>query len=300
MGMERILAANWTLDPSVLGGCAALLTARVAWTREERWRRLPAFAFGVALLALALESPLHAIGERYLFSAHMIQHLVLILGVPPLLIAGLPPRATRRLLRAPALRRLERALGHPGIAFGAATVALWLWHLPALYDAALVHHGLHVLEHLIFLVTWTMFWWPLLAPLPSRRLGTPGATGYLAGALVSGSILGIILTFAPAGTYPFYVAPPDPFGYLAFFRNAWGLSAAVDQQVGGLIMWVPGGVVYIGAILVLFGRWIGAEEQAGEPAPARGAPPTGTSGRAAADPAGDAVHTPTTVREGTL
>lgn len=270
MTFGTILAATWSSDPSILGGCLALLTAYLAWTRGRPVGRALAFAAGVAVLWLSQESPLHVLGERYLFSAHMVQHLLLILIVPPLLLLGLPERPTLHLLRWRWLAVSERILGRPAVAFPAAVVLLYLWHVPALYDAALVWHGLHVVEHLVFLITWCMYWWPLLAPSRRSRLGTLPAIGYLAGALVCGSILGILLTFAPGTTYPFYVDPPDPFGYGAFFRQAWGLTRQVDQQIGGLFMWVPGGIVIIAAILLLFGRWITASDDGVGPATVQG------------------------------
>lgn len=253
----RLWTLAWSWDPSVLGGVLMLAAAYLAWRRGRPGPRGVAFGAGLVVLALALESPLHTLGERYLFSAHMAQHLLLLLVVPPLLLWGLPPADTARLLRRRPIAALEARLGAPAVAFTVATVALWLWHLPALYDAALVRHGLHVAEHLVFLVTATMFWWPVLHPDPRRRLVAGRAMAYLAAALVSGSLLGILLTFAPAGTYPFYLDPPDPWHALPLLRGAWGLTPAVDQQLGGILMWVPGGAVYIAGILILFGRWMG-------------------------------------------
>ncbi len=300
MTTVRLLALSWSPDPSVLGGTLALGAAYLAWLRGRPGARAVPFAAGLLVLVLALTSPLHTLGELYLFSAHMAQHLLLLLVVPPLLLWGLPPAATARLLRRPALERLESTLGRPALAFTVATAALWAWHLPALYDRALLHHGLHVGEHLVFLVTATMFWWPLLQPRPAHRLAAGPAMGYLAGALVSGSLLGILLTFAPAGTYPFYLHPPDPFGALTLIRDGWGLTPAVDQQLGGILMWVPGGAVYIAGILVLFGRWMSGADAADHSGPATtGAlprtPPEREDGRhrtsaRGAEEAGDGAH----------
>jgi cytochrome c oxidase assembly factor CtaG len=141
--------------------------------------------------------------------------------------------------------------------------ALWLWHLPALYEAALRSEPLHAAEHLIFLLTAMLFWRPVIAPLAGlvRRppLAPWAAMLYLAAAMVASTALGIVLTFAPAGLYPSYLQPADPRGLLPLIREGWGLSPADDQQIGGLLMWIPGGALYAVAIFATFARWLGGE-----------------------------------------
>jgi putative membrane protein len=128
-----------------------------------------------------------------------------------------------------------------------------VWHVPALFNAALASEGLHIFQHLSLLVTGTIFWWPILAPVESRRLETLGAIAYLFSACVCCSLLGAFLTFAPVGLYPAYLNPPS---------HLWGLDPKSDQQLGGMLMWVPGCFVYLAGILSTVMRWYGAERAA--------------------------------------
>ncbi len=136
-----------------------------------------------------------------------------------------------------------------------------MWHLPALYDAALANDAVHVVQHLTFLVTSVIFWWPVLAPVEGRRISPVGGVLYLIAAATSTSVLGIALTFATAGLYPPYLHPlGDPI-VLDFIRNNWGLSPQRDQALGGMIMWVPGGLVYLGAMMGMLARWYSSPDE---------------------------------------
>lgn len=251
----HLFAIAWSPDPSVFGGSLALAVAYLAWLRRGLSTRAIVFLTGVAVMVFALVGPLDRIGELYLFSVHMVQHLILILVVPPLLLWGLPPQPTRGLLRVGAVRRVERVLGRPLVALPVAIVTLWGWHLPALYDLALRNESVHALEHLLFLATATMFWWPVLRPDAEHRLSPPAAMAYLFAGMASDAGLGIALTFSPTPLYGFYAHPPDPYGALPLVRETWRVSVLSDQQMGGLAMWIPGGIFYIVAILAEFGLW---------------------------------------------
>lgn len=257
MTTGHLLAIAWSPEPSVIGGIAALVVAYVAWLRNVvRFRlRLLSFLLGAGLLVVTLVSPIDRLGELYLFSVHMVQHMLLILVVPPLLLWGLPVDATRRLLRVPALDRLERVLGRPKVTLPVKILALYVWHIPAFYDLALRSEGVHALEHLVFVVTATMFWWPVLSPVRERRIAPQAAMLYLFGAMAGITLLGMALTLAPGVLYPFYLHPADPYGALPLIRDGWGVSAMADQQLGGLLMWIAGGLFYIVTILTEFGLW---------------------------------------------
>jgi cytochrome c oxidase assembly factor CtaG len=255
MTTARLLSIAWSPDPSVIGGSLALVVGYVVWLRGRLGLRSVLFFAGIAALLGALVTPIDRIGELYLFSVHMLQHMLLLLVVPPLLLWGLPPEATRALLRIRLVRRLERGLGRPAVALPVMVITLLAWHLPSLYGAALVDERVHALEHLLFLVTATMFWWPVLTPLRADRLTPPNAMMYLFGAMASISILGIIITFAPVPLYRFYVHPADPYGALHLIRDGWGVSVLADQQMGGVLMWIVGGIAYIVSILTEFGLW---------------------------------------------
>ena len=130
---------------------------------------------GTLILFLALVSPLDTLADTYLFSAHMMQHILLILIVPPLWIMGIPPHLLRKVLRRPALAKLEHHLAFPILAWSLGVGTMWLWHWPPLYNRALAHESLHIAEHLLFLVTAVIFWWPVMAPL--ERLAARATMG---------------------------------------------------------------------------------------------------------------------------
>jgi len=187
----------------------------------------------------------------------MIQHLLLALVAPPLLLLGMSEPAARRALRGPAARQSARMLGNPIVAWSAAMATLFVWHLPALYDAALTNMGVHVVEHLSVLVTATMFWWPVVSPLPETRLSPPLAVPYLFSACVASSLLGIIITGAPGELYSPYRYPHGGDAVSAMLHMGMGrrLTPAVDQQVGGLIMWVGCCIVYVVGIMLVLAYW---------------------------------------------
>ncbi|HEV2149871.1 MAG TPA: cytochrome c oxidase assembly protein [Longimicrobiaceae bacterium] len=262
----------WSWEPGVLLGLglSAWLYARGV---ERLWRRAGVgrgirrwqagcFAAGLATLFLALVSPLDALGSA-LFSAHMAQHELLILVAAPLLVLGaplipfvwaLPPRWRGRaggVGRLPAVRAAWGALTHPLTAWSLHAAAVWTWHAPALYQRTLVSEPAHVAQHASFLGTALLFWWVLLHPGRRGALGHGIGVLYVFTTAVYGSVLGALLTFAPAPWYPAY-APSV---------GAWGLSLLEDQQLGGLVMWVPFGLVYLGAALALFAAWLRAIER---------------------------------------
>jgi cytochrome c oxidase assembly factor CtaG len=251
--MDELLTA-WDFEPTVIAGCAALFAGYLLCHPGRGWR-LGAFLAADLMLLLALISPLDVLADNYLFSAHMVQHLILLLGVPPLLLLGLSENFARSVVNVPLLGKVERYLNNPILAWVCFTVTIWLWHLPVLYDATLASEGIHIFEHLTFLVTATVFWWPIVSPLKDSRLSAAPAIAYLFAAALSNSLLGILLTFARPGLYSPYLAPSDRYGLLPLLRDSLGLDSATDQQLGGLIMWILGGLVFLGAILSVLTRW---------------------------------------------
>ncbi|MEJ2147626.1 MAG: cytochrome c oxidase assembly protein [Acidobacteriota bacterium] len=256
-----LLASTWSWEPSILGGCVGLLGAYFAILRSRASGRSFYYVLGVVVLLLALVSPIDTLGEQYLFSIHMLQHMLLVLVVPPLLLLGIPAWVGRDLLSMRFAGRAEHWLSRPVIAWTAGVATLWIWHLPILYNAALVHQDIHILEHESFLVTATIFWWPVVTPVEQLRLPPLSAIVYLSLGMASESILGIILTFAPVGFYPSYLHPFDTFGALSLVRQGWGISAEIDQQVGGLLMWIGGSAIFLIAILGALNRWYATVEE---------------------------------------
>lgn len=255
MTMSHFMLAAWDWEPSVVVGCAGLLVAYAAAARFKFSTRAWSYLAGVIVLLLALVSPLEALSDIYLFSAHMLQHILLILVVPPLLLLGIPKEMAQKALRYPYVQRAEAVLSKPVLAWSLGVGVMWLWHWPPLYNAALANEHIHVLEHLSFLVGATIFWWPVVSPIEELRLPPLLAVVYTFGACSAHTVLAIILTFAPLGHYPAYINPPDPYGILPIIRGEWGLTPLEDQQWGGLLMWVPACLVYLSFILATLARW---------------------------------------------
>jgi cytochrome c oxidase assembly factor CtaG len=246
---------TWDWEPSVVVGCAALAIGYLAIVRTRCLRRVAYFLAGVALLLLDLVSPIDTLGDRYLFSAHIVQHFLLALVIPPLLLLGTPGWLASAALERSEINKMERALGQPPVSWLLGVGTMLAWHIPVLFNAALANDGLHIFQHLSFLVTGTMFWWPILGPLKERRLPMLPAVSYLFSACACCSLLGAFLTFGPVGLYPAYLNPPT---------RLWGLDPKSDQQLGGMLMWVPGCFVYLASILSTMMRWYASPAAARE------------------------------------
>jgi putative membrane protein len=227
-----------------------------------RWRRR-CLAAGVLAIIVALFSPLDQLAE-VLFSAHMVQHLILMQVAPPLLVLGAPalellwtlPPASRRRVgrwwnRRLLLRSLLARLFHPLAAWLLALGSLFLWHLPGPYQAALRHPLVHVFEHLNFLGSGFLFWSVLLRPDRARRLEYGAGVLYSFTAALPSGLLGALLTFAGKPLYPVQSGSAP----------LHGLTPLQDQQLAGLIMWMPGGLIYLCVAAGWFLRWLRSEEQ---------------------------------------
>jgi cytochrome c oxidase assembly factor CtaG len=260
MTTGKFLQIAWEWHPSVIIGCVLLMLGYLLATRFALSRRTTYFAIGNIILLLTLCGPLDVLADNYLFSAHMFEHLLLELVVAPLMLLGLPSWFVRKILEIPWVAKMERVLGMPALAWSLGIGVLWAWHLPALYNAALADERLHIFQHLTFLVSATIFWWPVLAPAGYRRLSTLPAMFYLYLGAIGNSILGALLTFAPLGLYPLYLHPDNELGALSLVREEWGLTPKGDQQLGGLLMWVFGGAIFLWAILAVYARWYRGNE----------------------------------------
>lgn len=275
-GGEHHLTAStvlrwWSWDPLVILGLAlsaGLYAGGVArlWRRAgigmgiQRWEAV-CFALGWLALFIALISPLDALGG-VLFSAHMAQHEVLILLAAPLLVLGRPlaawlwalaPRSRERIMaavQAQPVAAVWHAITGPLAAFAIHAVALWIWHLPSLYQATLENDAVHAVQHLSFFLSATLFWWALIHGRYGR-MGYGVAVFYVFATAMHSGVLGALITFAPHLLYPIYGGR----------TAAWGLSPLEDQQLAGLLMWVPAGVLFIVLGLALFAAWLGESER---------------------------------------
>jgi putative membrane protein len=261
MFWKQVMLA-WDWEPSIIVGCSALLLGYGIISRFRPTGRSSCFVAGMIVMFLALVSPIDALSDDYLFSAHMFQHLLLSQVVPPMLLLGIPDAWWSALLSwwRP-LAAVETLLRKPVLAWTIGIAALWLWHWPALFGLALQNQPLHILQHLCFMVTGCIFWWPVVSPLPKHRLTTFLAVFYLFTACTVSSLLGIFITFSSVQLYPFYATGEDPLGILTGVRSR--ISLHEDQQLGGLLLWVPCCLIYAGAILITLGRWHAKDEATG-------------------------------------
>jgi len=244
MTTYQFLTTAWRWNSILLIFCALALAGYfLAFRRRGR----PAY-FGAALVVflLALTSPVNALADGYLFSAHMVQHILLVLIVPALLLLSLPQSFS--------LPRPLIAFTHPLIGWLAGVGAMWLWHAPALCNAATTSRAISAIQTTSLLLMGSVFWWQVLAPRETERLSPGVGIVYLFTACTACSILGIILTFAPVSICSVYQHPVDRLGMLGTIRG-WGLTSDRDQQIGGLLMWVPMCLIYLAAILAQLARW---------------------------------------------
>jgi cytochrome c oxidase assembly factor CtaG len=255
MSLARTILTAWDWEPSILIGCSGLAIGYAALARFRFQRIAGLYYAGLAVMFLALVSPLDTLADNYLFSMHMFQHLLLSEVVPPLLLLGIPLRWWRLALSRQPLAAAERVLRRPSVAWLCGIAALWVWHWPRLFEATLNDEGLHAFQHLCFMVTGTIFWYPVVTPVPGHRIGTFPAVSYLFTACTFSSLLGIVITFCSYQIYPFYLSPADELGILPQLRGL--LTAHEDQQLGGLLMWFPCCLIYASAILITLGSWYG-------------------------------------------
>jgi putative membrane protein len=222
--------------------------------RGATWTRLACWMTGILGLFVALISPIDNLADQ-VFAMHMVQHVLLLDLVPVFLILGLSKVLLRPIART--VLDAERALGplaHPLFAICFYVGAMWIWHLPALYDAALKHSGIHVVEHTFFLSAGFLYWWHLLSPVRGRHFGGLAPVGYMLSTKLAVGLLGILLTFAPHALYDFYKHQ----------NPVWGLSANDDQALAGAIMAIEQSVVMGIALAYLFVRALSESDRAQE------------------------------------
>ena len=245
---------RWDWHPSVVIGLALLggLYVYLGGLAAPR-RRVTAFGASLVVLGVALNGPLHNLSDGYLFSAHMVQHLALTLVFPPLLLYGTPAWVVRPLLGPAWVLRSARRATRPLAAGALFSAPITLWHVPQFYESALEHHPLHIVQHLVFIATAVIMWWPILSPVPELpRASYPTQLIYLFALGLPMSLAGALITLSEQVLYPFYAGAP----------RVWGLAPLADQQLGGLLMWVVGTIYLWVAASVVWFRWAAREESA--------------------------------------
>jgi putative membrane protein len=243
---------TWSIHPSTVIGLVAL-GALYLWRLrqakgDEHASVVRRISFLAALLVIfaSLNGPIHDLSDTYLFSAHMVQHLMLTMLMPPLLIAGVPGWMLRPLIRSRAIASIARVVTRPIACFAIFNIVIAMWHLPVFYNAAMDNHNIHILEHLMFMAAAVLMWWPLTSQLPELpRLSYPGQMLYCFLMIMPMSIVAVYISMADRVLYPAYAAAP----------RITSLSPLEDQLLGGLIMWVPGGMIFMIIMSVIFFKW---------------------------------------------
>jgi len=229
------------------------VSASASPTAGQRWL----YYGGLLTMFFSLNGPLHDLSDSYLFSAHMVQHLLLSLVVAPLMVMGTPGGMLRPALKYRGVRPLAEWLTKPTHTFGIYIGAMAGWHLPPMYNYALAHHPVHIVEHLMFLVASVLMWWPVLSPMPELpRLSYPGQMLYMFLLTIPMAIIAVYIAYADQLLYPIYASAP----------RIWGITPMNDQLIGGLIMWIPGGLYFYTVVSFVFFKWQqrdGVETQAG-------------------------------------
>jgi putative membrane protein len=262
---------DWSFDPPLVAVIVVGILYRIGdrrtvaperTRRERRWRSVSFYA-GLGTVVLALDSPLDAFSGQ-LFWAHMVQHVLLLVVAPPLIVLARPwirlwrslPLGARQSLghglgqgqRAAPLRALSRTLGRPLPSFLLFSGVLLVWHVPSLFDATLRSSAVHALEHTLFFSTALLFWKQVLPSPPLHaRLVPLQRVAYLVGAMVVSWILAVVLALAPHPLYAHYAHEATRPG---------GISALADQQLAAGIMWVPGSITFLIVMFAYVHRWL--------------------------------------------
>jgi putative membrane protein len=230
-----------------------VLRRRYDWAPRTPWKHVTLFLSGMIVLFFSLNGPVHDLSDTFLFSAHMVQHLMLAQIIPPLWLAGCPDWLLRPLVRGRRGRAVARACTTIPGGFLLYSVIFSLWHIPLFYNLMMANHDVHIVMHLMVLVTATCMWWPVvgsLAELP--RPSEPAQMLYMFLLGLPMMAVAALITLSPEVLYPWYAKAP----------RLWGLSPHDDQVLGGLIMWVPGAFAYWIAMTVVWFRWAGRDRSA--------------------------------------
>ena len=253
----RIALTEFTVHPSTVLGLGAI-GALYHWRAARSTRpgspsvaQRATFFTALALIFLSLNGWIHDLSDYYLFSAHMVQHLLLTLVAPPLLVMGTPGWMLRPALAWRGVGPVARWLTRPAHAFVIFNVVLAAWHLPPAYNLAMAEHNVHIVEHLCFMVAAVLMWWPVLSPLPELpRISYPAQMLYLFLMSIPMSLVAVCIGYSGHVLYPAYASAP----------RLWGITPLQDQLIGALIMWVPGGFFFFAIISVVFFRWQQTED----------------------------------------
>lgn len=255
----RSILSYWDFNLSTTA-FLLLLTFAYLYTINFNLKRQSLYFFSALVLTIiCVASPLHFIGENYLFSAHMLSHVLLLLIAGPLLVAAIP---AENKFKKQFLFLSKNIYQAPLLSWVIGVGIMWIWHIPSIFHQLVSMNGMQAspfmnilmsVHMLSLLIAGALFCWPVIISYKEYRIGPLTSVLYLSSACVCCSLLGLLITFAPSGTYTSYIGGSNEF--LSVVRNQWNISVATDQQIGGLIMWVPCCFIYLTASMVILIKW---------------------------------------------
>lgn len=254
----------WSWASPVWLVVAVLVAVYLRVARGHTRGQLAVFLLGMWLLAMAFVSPVGVLSDGYLFSAHMVQHLILLLAVPACVLLSLPQQSAAAWFRRPGFDRVGRLLAVAWLGWICGVGAMWFWHVPTLCSAATQRTSLGIVRDVSLVLAGIAFWWPIYAPCERYRLYPLSGIVYLFSACLGCTLLGVYITFSPISVCPAFADPVDRLGILNSLYDV-GFTPEVDQRVGGLMMWVPPCMLYVGAIISLLSRWYSMTSEESRP-----------------------------------
>jgi len=254
MTLQQLLTGFWQFNIPAAIIILALITFHFITNGNRFTKKSINYLSGLFLLFLLTFSPLEFFGHYYLFSAHMIQHIVLLLVIPPLLLTGTDKEYLKRILSGPEVQRWTKYLFYPVTAWIIGVGSMWIWHAPLLFMAMMQSHTVHFIEMLSLLIAGVIFSWPVFTPLKFRKLDPLQSALFLFTACIGCTVLGIFITFSPSGFFSEYMIGNNPV-ILNFLHSQMGLTPDADQEAAGLIMWVPACLIYLTIIMIMMAKW---------------------------------------------
>jgi putative membrane protein len=254
MTFTDLLFNYWQLNISALIIIVLLIVFNFITNGKRFTKKSIYFFIGIFLFILLTFSPINILGHQYLFSVHMIQHIVILLIIPPLLLIGTNKEFFDDLLKNPKINKAGKFLFNPMTTWMIGVGSMWVWHVPLLFKGMMDSELIHILEVISLLIAGFIFAWPVFNPTKFKKLEPLQTALYLFTACVGCTVLGIFITFAPAGFFSQYMMGNNP-AILNYLQFDMGISPAIDQQAAGLIMWVPACLIYLSIILITLNKW---------------------------------------------
>lgn len=254
MKFTDLIFSYWHFNVTAFVIAVALVYFHYKTNGSKFTRKSYLFFSGIILFVLATFSPLDYLGHGYLFSAHMTEHIMLLLIIPPMLLSSTNPEYLSKVFSKPWMKGLGKILFNPVITWLIGVGSMWIWHDPTLFNAVKHSQSLQIINMISLLIMGAIFIWPVFTPIGFKKLSPLQSALYLFFACVGCTVLGILITFAPEGLYTSLMTGTN-VTLINYLQLDLGITSSIDQQMGGLIMWVPACIVYLTNILIGILKW---------------------------------------------